>query len=1127
MTSMLSCRRCSAVVPAQARFCPSCGTETAQPAAAPPEARKLVTVVFCDLTGSTELSGRLDPEALRAVTLRYFAVMRECLERHGGTVEKFIGDAVMAVFGVPVLHEDDAQRAVRAAMDMLTALEVLNEELERDHGVRLNVRIGINTGEVVATGDPFAQQVLVSGEVVNVAARLEQNAQPGQILIGPDTFRAVDRLVVAEVVGPLRLKGKADTVLGRRLLDLRGDDPAVLRRFDSPFVGRGNELREVRLIAERAVRGRQCHLLTLFGDAGIGKTRLARHWLAQASAEGMLIGTGRCRPYGEGGSLLALADAVRPLADEVARAMDASGDQDPDAEEAFAVLRGGLLLDGAPSPSVEDTCWAVTWLIEAAGRERPVVLVLDDCHWASAVLFDVVDHIVAEVRDTPVVVLCTARPELLDRRPGWGGGVLNASSLIVPRLEADEVRLLAAHLNRPAEVVAHAADGPDTLLEADALLERAEGNPLYLEQLLATVGDSGDATGLPPTMHALIAARIEALEPGQRATLDVAAVAGQDFTLDEVTAVLGEPPAPAPGNSVDPVVHSLVRRRLVEPSRSSARRRGAPYRFASALIREVAYIGMAKRTRAERHERLADHLAARGADDETVGTHLERAFRHRAELGAPDAKADELRRRTAHHLGAAGQTAADRCDLLRAADLLHRATTLLGPTAPASLPLSQRLAEALFALGRPTEARDLLTRVEEAATAAASAQTADEHEQMTAPPPGAAAGRQPGPNAPPTRPRASLPTAAPDPTRPPGAEPTAPGTLGAGAPGARADQGAYSRPSEAARIAAHAHLYLACTDPAGDFPRSVAVAHEVEGVFAACGDGLGLARVTLRVGQQEQVLGRYAASRALLEEALGLAEGVGAAAECATAMGALAVALWLGPTPAGEAVARCQGLLDEHADRRAVRAAVSYPLAVLHALRGEPEQARACLDFAEPIMRELGLGYARAFSPLFAGTVDVLAGRPDDAEERLRESRAAADRLGDTGLAATAARNLARLLLTRGRHAEAADLADGTSAEDASPVDAAETYGVRARVLAARGEGEQGLLLADRALAAASRADCPAGLATAHLDRAHVLAALHRTPDAATAARAARAEFLRKDHRIGRSWADAFLDGLE
>ncbi|SCE11041.1 AAA ATPase domain-containing protein, partial [Streptomyces sp. DvalAA-14] len=483
------------------------------------------TVVFCDLSGSTELSGRLDAEALRAVTLRYFAVMRERLERHGGTVEKFIGDAVMAVFGVPVLHEDDAQRAVRAALEMLTALDGLNEELERDHEVRLTVRIGINTGEVVATGDPFARQVLVSGEVVNVAARLEQNAGPGEILIGPDTYRAVERLVVAEEVGPLRLKGKAAAVTGRRLLDLRGDDPAVLRRFDSPMVGRAGELREMRLIARRAVRGRQCQLLTLFGEAGIGKTRLARQWLAQAAAGGMQVGTGRCRPYGEGGSLLALADAVRPFADAAGAEPD---EADTDRAEALAVLRGGLLLDGAPDPSVEDTCWAVTWLLEWAARRQPLVLVLDDCHWASSVLCDVVDHLVTEIRDAPVVVLCTARPELLDRRPGWGGGVLNSGSLVVPPLEPDEVRRLAGHLT---EVAAHATGA------RDALLERAEGNPLYLEQLLAMVNEApGPAAAgtLPPTLHALIAARIEALDHDQRAALDVAAVAGRDFTVDQV-----------------------------------------------------------------------------------------------------------------------------------------------------------------------------------------------------------------------------------------------------------------------------------------------------------------------------------------------------------------------------------------------------------------------------------------------------------------------------------------------------------------------------------------------------------------------------------------------------------------
>ncbi|MFC4031843.1 adenylate/guanylate cyclase domain-containing protein [Streptomyces polygonati] len=1065
------CPRCAGAVPAGARFCPSCG-EPAGPPRQAPEARKLVTVVFCDLSGSTELSGRLDAEALRAVTLRYFAVMRDRLERHGGTVEKFIGDAVMAVFGVPVLHEDDAQRAVRAALEMLTALDGLNEELERDHEVRLTVRIGINTGEVVATGDPFARQVLVSGEVVNVAARLEQNAGPGEILIGPDTFRAVDRLVVTEEVGPLRLKGKAEAVTARRLLDLRGDDPAVLRRFDSPLVGRAHELREMRLIARRAVRGRQCQLLTLFGDAGIGKTRLARHWLAQAAAEGMQVGTGRCRPYGEGGSLLALADAVRPFADAAARDAreaaqgfggtgpggpgsypDPGPDPDADRAEALAVLRGGLLLDGAPDPSVEDTCWAVTWLLEYAARRRPLVLTLDDCHWASSVLCDVVDHIVREVRDAPLVVLCTARPELLDRRPGWGGGVLNSGSLVVPPLGPEEVRRLAGHLT---EVSAHAAGA------WDALLDRAEGNPLYLEQLLAMVNEAPAPAGagsLPPTLHALIAARIEALDHDQRAALDVAAVAGRDFTVEQVGAGLaggggagsGGADRRRPGGvDVEAAVQALARRRLVEPSRS-ARRRGAPYRFAGELIREVAYAGMAKRTRAERHQRLADHLASSGGDPEAVGTHLERAFRLRAELGPADAATKRLRLEAARRLGAAGGTAMDRCDPVRAADLLERAVSLYGPGSAEGLAPARRLGETLFALGRAEEGRSLIGAVHADATAAGDRRTA-----------------------------------------------------------------------------AHARLYLAMMEPGGGFAASVPAARGAAPVFAEFGDDLGLARVELRLGQHEQVQGRYAASRSLLDRALAHAVAAGAGAECATALGALAVALWLGPAPAGEAVESCRLLLAEHAERRAVRAAVHYPLAVLHALRGEPEEAGRCLAVADPIMRELGVGYARAFSPLFAAAVETHAGHLERAEELLRESAAAAGLLGDAGLATAAARNLARVLLTLGRYDEAA--AAVLTAGDpgpASPVDAADSAGVRARVLAAGGDAAAGLPLADQAVTAARRADCPAGLATALLDRAHVLAALGRRAEAEAAAAAARARFVSKDHLVGRGWADTFLDGLE
>jgi class 3 adenylate cyclase/tetratricopeptide (TPR) repeat protein len=1018
-----------------------------------PQARKPVTVVFCDLTGSTELSTRLDAEALREVTLRYFDVMRERLERHGGTVEKFIGDAVMAVFGVPVLHEDDARRAVRAALEMLTALDHLNEELERDHGVRLAVRIGINTGEAVATGDPFARQALVSGEVVNVAARLEQNAGSGEILIGTQTYLAVEPLVVAEDVGPLRLKGVAGEVTGRRVLDLRDDDPAVLRRFDSPFVGRTAELRALRAAAERAASARQARLLALLGDAGTGKTRLARHWLAQASALGVLVGSGRCRPYGEGGSLLALADAVRPLAD----AVDAADAADPRTGEALAVLRAGLLLDGTPSPSVEETGWAVARLLEAAGRERPLALLLDDCHWGSAVLLDTLDRVAAQVRDTAAVFVCTARPEVLDRHPGWGSGSAHSAVLPVPPLAPAEARTLAGHL---LEVVPQSADA------LGALLDRAEGNPLYLEQLLSLVTESPAPSGpgpqpaahaLPLTLHALLAARVDALAGGEREVLDMAAVAGRDFTVDEVHALRAGPAGDASYAEVERRVHSLVRRRLVEPSRAGFRPAGeggpgAAYRFASGLIRDVTYEAMAKRTRAERHERLAAHLDGRGAGDERVGSHLAHAYRLLAELGPRGADALQLRERAARRLGAAGARAADRCDLPRAGDLLDGAVALYGPgpwESPAVLPLARRLGEVRFALGRPAEGRAVLDRVRESAAVAADPLT-------------------------------------------------------------------Y----------AHVQLYLACMAP--DVDASVAVARRVAPVFARHRDRLGLARVGVRLGQYAQVRGGFAASRQHLEQALAHAAAAGAGPECATAVGALAVGLWMGPVPAPEAIRRCLLLPDRAPGRRAVRAAVAYPLAVLYALHGEAAKARSCLEWADPVMRELGLGQARAFAPLFTASVDVLTGRPEAAERAYGRARRAAERLGDGGMAAAAGRGLARLLVESGRPQDAARASAGLPAgERLAPLDAADAAGCLARIAAAAGDSGRALALAEDAVAAAAGTDCPAAQGTARLDLAHVLAAAGRPAQAADAARTARADFARKSHHVGGTWADAFLAALE
>ncbi|HEY3477336.1 MAG TPA: adenylate/guanylate cyclase domain-containing protein, partial [Streptomyces sp.] len=328
----MPCSACGGALPPGARFCPACGTPSAAPAAAgeTTESRKVVTVLFCDLVGSTALSGGLDPETLRSVTLRYFALMRDQIERFGGTVEKYIGDAVMAVFGVPVVREDDARRALAAALGMVAALEELNTELEAAVGVRLTVRIGVNTGQVVSGSDASARQALVSGETVNVAARLEQNAGPGRILIGPDTLLSAGAAVEAEPVGPLTLKGKAEPVTAYRLLGLGEDDPELLRRFDVRFVGRERELGALDDALADATGGRGARRVLVHGEAGQGKTRLLRQWLRSRT---LLSGVGRCRQYGDQGSLTPLGDALA--------AVLASAPPPDGAADALRVLRGG------------------------------------------------------------------------------------------------------------------------------------------------------------------------------------------------------------------------------------------------------------------------------------------------------------------------------------------------------------------------------------------------------------------------------------------------------------------------------------------------------------------------------------------------------------------------------------------------------------------------------------------------------------------------------------------------------------------------------------------------------------------------------------------------------------------
>ena len=381
--------------------------------------------MFCDVTGSTALGERLDPESLRDVQSRYFDAMRAAIERHGGTVEKYIGDAVMAVFGIPVLHEDDALRAARAAADMREALAALNKELERDRGVTIQVRIGVNTGEVVA-GDPGDGQAFVTGDAVNVAARLEQHAEPGQVLLGEATYRLVRDAVEAEPVEPLELKGKAERVPAWSLLGVREVTSAVPRRLDSPMVGRERQLAQLRQAFDAAGGDdAACQLFTLLGSAGVGKSRLVEEFLSTLGA-GAEVLRGRCLPYGEGITYFPVVEAIKQAA--------GLADFDlPDVVESkvCSVLEGdehqelvcrhvSQLMGVAEAAAGEETFWAIRRFFEASARERPLVLVFDDIHWGEPTFLDLVEHIADWSRGSPILLLCMARSDLLDVRPVVG-----------------------------------------------------------------------------------------------------------------------------------------------------------------------------------------------------------------------------------------------------------------------------------------------------------------------------------------------------------------------------------------------------------------------------------------------------------------------------------------------------------------------------------------------------------------------------------------------------------------------------------------------------------------------------------------------------------------------------------
>jgi class 3 adenylate cyclase/tetratricopeptide (TPR) repeat protein len=632
---MTACPACGHELPEGAKFCLECGAPVA-PAPPPREQRKTVTVLFCDVAGSTELGESTDPEALRALLARYFERMKEIVERHGGTVEKFVGDAVMAVFGVPIVHEDDALRACRAAVEMRDALPELG----------IGGRIGLNTGEVV-TG---TEERLATGDAVNVAARLEQAAEPGEVLIGAETVQLVRDAVELGEERRLELKGKSEPVPGYPLVAVVGE---LSRRFDVPIVGRVRERRALDDAWERVRSERACHLFTVLGSAGVGKSRLTAEFLGALDGVPMLHG--RCLSYGEGITYWPAVEVALQLGRRPS---------DPRAAAAIASLLG----ETEESATADEIAWAFRKLLE---ESAPVVCVFDDLHWAEPTFLDLVDHVADWSRDSPILLVCIARPELLDRRSTWGGGKLNATTVLLEPLSAEETDELIESLLGDSDL--------DETLRA-RIRDAAEGNPLFVEQMLAMVAESpnGDVA-VPPTIQALLAARLDQLDPSERGVLERGAVEGKIFHRGGVEALAPEEP------DVPTRLMALVRKELVRPDRTQLAGDDA-FRFRHLLIRDAAYDGLPKAVRAELHARFATWLDARAADlieaDEIVGYHLEQAHRYRVELGIGGDETEDLARRAAGRLAVAADRAMIRADAAAAVVLYERTLALAADDRP-------------------------------------------------------------------------------------------------------------------------------------------------------------------------------------------------------------------------------------------------------------------------------------------------------------------------------------------------------------------------------------------------------------------------------------------------------------
>jgi class 3 adenylate cyclase len=623
---MVVCPNCAAENPEGARFCNACGTPLTDGLAAGREERRIVTALFADISGFTARAERMDPEDVRAILSRYYDRLRVAIEAFDGTVEKFIGDAVVAIFGAPIAHGDDPERAMRAAFAVCAAVAEMNAS---DPDLELEVRVAVNTGEVIVSlADTELREGMVAGDVINTASRIQSAAPTNSILVGEETYRATRGLFDFEAVEPLVAKGKREPVPVWLALAPKAE-PGERQLSTVPMLGRAHELAALERIFEGVIAERRPHLVTIFGDAGIGKTRLAAEFAERLHAEGARVLRGRSLPYGESTLYGPFAQHVKQFADIFA-SDDVAGAQQKlqDALDALStpettaeIISPLEILTGlSASGEVGDRqilFRAARRFVEALARTRPTLLLFEDLHWADGATLDLLEVLASRVREVPLMCLALARPDLLGTRPAWGGGLPAYSALSLERLSEEDARELAHALlargdRRPREL---------------QLVDTAEGNPLFIEELVATtIERSASAAGsLPTTIRELVSARLDALPSEQRNVLLDAAVVGKVFWRGALERMRED------GVVLEDALDSLEARDLIRHEPLSWIEREEQFAFKHALIREVAYATLPRARRRELHAIVAEYLELATAGAAATATALARHWREAGE----------------------------------------------------------------------------------------------------------------------------------------------------------------------------------------------------------------------------------------------------------------------------------------------------------------------------------------------------------------------------------------------------------------------------------------------------------------------------------------------------------------